>query len=417
MEVVSVKTKIFLEAESGAGQMIREGGLVAVPTETVYGLAGNGLDEAAVRQIYEVKGRPPVKPLSLMVPDQAAMALYCDPIPESAKTLAEKFWPGPLTIVLNSRELVPEIVRAGGATVGLRCPDNVLTLNALAEAGVPFAAPSANPSGEPSPKTAEEVLRYFDGKIDGVIDGGPCTIGTESTLIDLSRTPYRILRQGALPYEQIADALAEKMDVLGITGPSGCGKTIALDVFRKVCGEDECLCVDCDVLYHRLLETEENMIAELNAMFPEAAEMSEDGHAGVNRQKLGNVVFREPEKLKLLNELTHHYIVDALKRLIREHAMNGGKTVIIDASELAASGAADLCDTTLAILAPFENRLDRIMERDHLTREQAELRLRAQHDDSYYREHVSYILENKGSLEDFENTLICFIKKTGKGVR
>ena len=189
-----MKTEIITADMDRAADIIRRGGLVAVPTETVYGLAGNGLDEKAVEEIYEVKGRPAVKPLSLMVPDSTAMEEYCDAVPQAAHALADKFWPGPLTIVLKSKSIVPDIVRAGGATVGLRCPDHPLTLELLRRAKKPLAAPSANPSGQPSPKTAEEVEKYFDGKIDAVIDGGKCGLGFESTIIDMSCAPYRILR-------------------------------------------------------------------------------------------------------------------------------------------------------------------------------------------------------------------------------
>ncbi len=124
-----------------AAAILRGGGLVAVPTETVYGLACSGLDEQAVERVYEVKGRPAVKPLSLMVPGAEAIDRLCRDVPEAAYRLAERFWPGPLTIVLKARPEIPAIVRAGGATVGLRCPDHPLTLALLRETGLPFAAP------------------------------------------------------------------------------------------------------------------------------------------------------------------------------------------------------------------------------------------------------------------------------------
>ena len=187
-----MKTILIREDLEQAAALLRNGGLVGVPTETVYGLAGNGLDEAAVRRIYEVKGRPEVKPLALMVSGAEEMERYCEDVPQAAKALAERFWPGPLSIVLKARtDVVPEIVRAGGETVSLRCPDHAMTLQALKLAGIPFAAPSANPSGSPSPKTADEVLSYFNGQIDAVIDGGPCGLGRESTILDMSRVPYR----------------------------------------------------------------------------------------------------------------------------------------------------------------------------------------------------------------------------------
>ena len=123
-----MKTEIITEKLSHAAKLIKDGELVAVPTETVYGLAGNGLDATAVEKIYEIKGRPEVKPLSLMVSGKTAMSKYCEAVPKQAKRLAEKFWPGPLTIVLKAKDIVPDIVRAGGETVALRCPDHPMTL-------------------------------------------------------------------------------------------------------------------------------------------------------------------------------------------------------------------------------------------------------------------------------------------------
>jgi L-threonylcarbamoyladenylate synthase len=184
-------------------EVILRGGLVAVPTETVYGLAGNGLDAEAVAKIYEVKGRPAIKPLSLLVPDMDVAKAVCSDIPELAQNLADEFWPGPLTIVLPHNGAVPEIVTAGGNTIGIRCPDHPKTLKLLRLVGIPLAAPSANISDMPSPKSAQDVLDYFDGIIDCVIDGGVCTLGVESTIFDLSQQPYKVLRQGALSEEEI----------------------------------------------------------------------------------------------------------------------------------------------------------------------------------------------------------------------
>ena len=203
-----MKTRVIKDNDlSYAVEVFLRGGLVAVPTETVYGLAGNGLDAEAVTKIYEVKGRPAIKPLSLLVPGLDVAATVCAEIPERARMLAEAFWPGPLTIVLPRRETVPEIVTAGGDTIGVRCPDHSKTLEFLRLVGIPAAAPSANISEMPSPKSAEEVLAYFDGKIDCVIDGGVCTLGVESTLVLLTGDSYKILRQGALPEEDIRKVL------------------------------------------------------------------------------------------------------------------------------------------------------------------------------------------------------------------
>lgn len=387
-----MNTKRYISCTDELVGIMRGGGLIAVPTETVYGLAGNGLDEKAVAEIYEVKGRPEVKPLSLMVHDAASMERYCENVPPQAHTLAKKFWPGPLTIVMKAKPCVPEIVRAGGETVGLRCPDHPLTLELLEKSGVPFAAPSANPSGEPSPKNADSVLKYFDGKIDAVLDGGECGIGCESTLIDLSRTPYRILRQGALPADEIADALVDSMKIIGITGGTGCGKTTALNELER----RGALLIDCDAVYHRMLETDRPMLDEIEKYFPGAVI---DGK--LDRKALGAVVFTDEEALRDLNIITHRHINLEIRRILREHAMNGGTLAAIDAIELFSSGLAKRCTATIGVIADREVRIDRIMRRDGISREYAMMRVNAQRPNEYFIQKCSHVLENNGSQEEF----------------
>jgi len=165
------------------------------------------MDSGVVKKIYELKGRPAIKPISLLVADLHVAQTVCTEIPESARLLAEAFWPGPLTMVLPRRDTVPDIVAAGGNTIGVRCPDHPMTLEFLRLAGVPAATPSANVSDMPSPKSAEDVLAYFDGLIDCVIDGGRCVLGIESTVLSLASQPYKILRQGALPEDEIWNVL------------------------------------------------------------------------------------------------------------------------------------------------------------------------------------------------------------------
>lgn len=201
-------TVITSDNLSYAAEVILRGGLVAIPTDTIYGLAGNSLDAGAVAKIYEVKNRPAVKALILLVPGLEAAETVCAEIPEAARLLAKAFWPGPLSIVLPRRDTVPDIVTAGGDTIGVRCPGHAKALELLRLTGVPLAAPSANFSGMPSPKTAEEVLQYFDGKIDCVIDGGKCALGLESTIVDLTSVPFRVVRQGALPEEEIRSCIS-----------------------------------------------------------------------------------------------------------------------------------------------------------------------------------------------------------------
>lgn len=189
-----------------AAKILKSGGLVALPTETVYGLGAVGLDAKAVKKIYEVKGRPPQKPVSLLVEGTEAFSL-CDNVPDAAYVLAEKFWPGPLTIVLPRGAKVPDIVTAGGNTVGLRCPQHDATLEIIRLVGSPLAAPSANMSGEESPKDAKTVWGNFRGKIGAVVDGGICRVGVESTIVDLAGANPRILRQGGLAEDEIFNAI------------------------------------------------------------------------------------------------------------------------------------------------------------------------------------------------------------------
>ena len=397
-----METKVIKTELNEAAELIQRGELVAIPTETVYGLACNGLNENAVNDIYEVKGRPAVKPLSLMVPGIDAIDLYCDDIPVQAKLLAKKFWPGPLTIVLKAKDNIPEIVRAGGSTVGLRCPDHPLTLKILELSKLPFAAPSANPSGEDSPKDAEKVLEYFNGKISAVVDGGPCGIGTESTLIDMSASPYKILRQGALSEDAIADALLENMTVLGLTGPSGGGKTSALKHIESLGG----LVIDCDALYHGILERSSEMIAELDEAFPGMVVNGE-----LDRKKLGVLVFTDYDALDKLNDITHKYILLEVKQSLRNWAMNGGKLAAIDAVELISSGLDDMCSACIAVLADEEIRIHRIMERDSIDRTHAEMRSDAQKEDDYYRENCHFVVENNGSKDEFIHKISLIIQE------
>lgn len=215
-----------------AAEIIRFGGLVGIPTETVYGLGANGLDPIAVRSIFQAKGRPQDNPLILHIPDASWLENYCEDIPEAAWLLAKRFWPGPLTMILKCKNRIPEeleelrsgpvcssthfgphvipdVVTAGLNTVGMRCPAHSMCRAIIEAAGVPIAAPSGNRSGKPSPTTVQHMLDDMDGKIDAILDGGDCQVGVESTIIDLTCTPPKLLRPGGIPLEQLRDLLKE----------------------------------------------------------------------------------------------------------------------------------------------------------------------------------------------------------------
>ena len=192
-----------------AAEILRAGGLVALPTETVYGLGANGLDTEAVARIFEVKGRPQDNPLILHVASAEDLTKWCRDIPAEAWALTERFWPGPLTLVLKKRSAVPLRVTAGLETVAMRCPDHPLTREVLHLAGVPVAAPSANLSGKPSTTTAQHCVHDLWGKVEAILDGGPCRVGVESTILDLSVFPPRVLRPGGVTLEQLRSILPE----------------------------------------------------------------------------------------------------------------------------------------------------------------------------------------------------------------
>ncbi len=375
-----------------AAEILRQGGLVAVPTETVYGLAGNGLDPSAVERIYEVKGRPAVKPLSLMVPGPEAMEIYGRNVSRGARVLTDAFWPGPLTIVVEADPKIPEITLAGGATVGLRCPQSEKTLRLLRSSGVPFAAPSANLSGQPSPKTAAEVAAYFDGQIEAIVDGGPCTLGTESTIVDMAARPYRILRQGALPAEAIRRTLADSLTVVGITGGTGAGKTTALDSLAAM----GALVIDADEVYHDLCRENAGMLAEIEDRFPGSVA---DG--ALQRKKLGAVVFSDPKALADLSAITDKYVIAAIDQLLANHAGAGGKYAAIDAINLLGTPLEGRLTALVGVLAPEDVRAARLAARDGISREDALTRIRAQKPDGFYERRCDLILRNDGSREDF----------------
>ena len=192
-----------------AAKIITEGELVAIPTETVYGLGANGLDENAVAKIFEAKGRPQDNPLILHLSEAAEMERYCHDIPKEAYLLAEKFWPGPLTMVLPAKDIVPKRTTGGLSTVAVRCPDSGITREIIRLSGVPLAAPSANISGKPSTTTAQHVRHDHDGRIAAIVDGGNCRVGVESTIVDLTDSPARLLRPGGITPEQLVEVLGE----------------------------------------------------------------------------------------------------------------------------------------------------------------------------------------------------------------
>lgn len=228
-----MKTQILspAEVEKAAG-ILKGGGLLGIPTETVYGLGADGLNPMAVGQIFQAKGRPQDNPLILHIWSAGWLERYCEDIPDMAYRLAEAFWPGPLTMILKCKRrtpqeleelkngpvcsythfgprVIPDAATAGLDTVGMRCPAHPLCREVIRLAQTPIAAPSGNTSGRPSPTTAQHMLEDMEGKIPAILDGGPCAVGVESTILDLTCRPPRLLRPGGVTLEQLREVLGE----------------------------------------------------------------------------------------------------------------------------------------------------------------------------------------------------------------
>ncbi len=526
---------------SAAAKILREGGLVAIPTETVYGLGANGLDAQAVKRIFEAKGRPQDNPLILHVTGPQWLPRYCRNIPPMAYVLARKFWPGPLTMILQRQSIVPDETTAGLDTVAVRCPNHPVTLAIIREAGVPIAAPSANTSGRPSCTSAQDVLEDMDGKVEGVVDGGPCSVGVESTILDLTCQPPRLLRPGGLPLEdlerlighidvdhavtaplqegekpkapgmkyrhyapkapvtvvtgapeasareiqrragkgagiicfdeyadlfrgmevhtlgpsgdklvqaqRVFDALRtfdnsdvteiytqcpdnrglglaignrlkkaagfhvveadSQRVVLGITGGTGAGKTSALRAIEALGGQ----VIDCDAAYHEMLAENEELRNAINEKFPGV--FRSDG--SLNRRKLGEEVFARKDRMEQLNEIVFRFLVPEIER--RVEALPDG-LYAIDAVNLLESGLDHLCDQTIAVTAPLELRVRRIMARDGITEQYARLRISAQKADEYYRSKCDCELTNSAdTAEAFQADAQLFFHRMVEAIR
>lgn len=529
------------EKIDAAARILTEGGLLAIPTETVYGLGANGLDAAAVHRIFEAKGRPQDNPLILHVPSSQWLPRFCRDVPPLAYVLAARFWPGPLTMILYRKSVVPDVTTAGLDTVGVRCPNHPVTQAIIKAAGVPVAAPSANLSGRPSCTCAADVIEDMDGKIEGIVDGGPCQVGVESTILDLTCTPPRLLRPGGLALEELETvvgqivvdkAVTEQMGegekprapgmkyrhyapkapvivvtgspeksarvieqhmsdtsgiicfdeyagrfsgheiqclgsytdksaqaqrvfdalrafdttqvseiyaqcpdsrglglavgnrlkkaagfhiidadvrqvVIGFTGGTGSGKSSALRAVEKMGGK----VINCDQVYHEMLRE----VPELHkALFEEFGNIF-DRSGALDRHKLGTLVFTDNMKMERLNAIVYRFLLPEIQRRMEQEpaALYG-----LDAINLIESGLGKVCHRTVAITAPVEIRVRRIMERDGISEEYARLRVTAQKPDSFYRDNCDCVMENTAvSAEEFETAMTRFLTKLIESVK
>ena len=239
MKTKVIKIKDKTRPEDGelleAAEILRSGGLVAFPTETVYGLGANALDEAAAKKIYAAKGRPSDNPLIAHISSMEELPALVREIPEAGRKLAEKYWPGPLTMIFPKKDVVPYGTTGGLDTVAVRMPSDPVANRLIKLAGIPVAAPSANTSGRPSPTRAEHVIEDMDGKIEMILDGGQVGIGVESTIVDVSGPVPTLLRPGAVTLEMLRETLGQVVDYINREAAKamGAGKRVGIICTRE----------------------------------------------------------------------------------------------------------------------------------------------------------------------------------------
>ncbi len=208
-ELVKITIEDCDEKFNKAVELLRNDEVVGMPTETVYGLAGNALSPLAVSRIFEAKGRPTDNPLIVHISELSEIYDLVKAVPDTAKRLAEKFWPGPLTIILPKSDIIPAEICGGLDTVAVRMPSDEIARAIISQCGFPLAAPSANTSGKPSPTSARHVHEDLDGKIEAIVDSGECSVGIESTVITLATDIPRLLRPGGITPEMLTEVLGE----------------------------------------------------------------------------------------------------------------------------------------------------------------------------------------------------------------
>ena len=485
------------ESIAQAADILRRGGLLAIPTETVYGLGANGLDETAVLHIFEAKGRPQDNPLILHIPDASWLTRYCEDVPDAAYKLAERFWPGPLTMILKKKPCVPLRTTGGLETVGMRCPDHAVTRAIIEASGVPVAAPSANTSGRPSCTTAEHVREDMWGKIDGIVDGGPCQVGVESTIIDLTVTPPQLLRPGGLPLESLRDALGEvtvdkavtqkmndgekprapgmkyrhyapKAPVTVVTGGAKASARyllthageksgiICFDEFTRLfdghivhpLGASDDKRAQAQHVFDALRTFDETNVGEIWAQCPDSkglglaignrlkkaagfhVEDADDGKivigitggTGAGKTSLLRALERKGACVLDCDAVYHEMLKDdepLLRALAQKMAATNAEIIGLDAIKLIESGLGAICDATVAVTAPEEVRVKRIMARDSITEEYARSRIAAQKDADYFRAQCDYEFVNdlptaekaEHAAEVYINTIINNLKE------
>ena len=515
METLFLKAHNTHDVER-AGEILRAGGLVAIPTETVYGLAADALNGTAVKKIFAAKGRPSDNPLIVHISGFSQLAPLVKEVPEAAKRLAQAFWPGPLTIILEKSALVPMETSGGLDTVAVRMPRHPAARAVIEAAGVPLAAPSANLSGRPSPTSFAHVREDLTGRVDALLDGGPCDVGVESTVITLAGDVPRVLRPGGVTLAQLqavlgqveldpavlhslregakasspgmkykhyapkaevtlvdaspeefaayvnerkggwalcfqedlpfvegpAISLGSRYDgggqarrlfgalleldkkgaqtafahcpsragvglavynrllraagfrvahpegtlVVGLAGPSGAGKSTVGDFLKQ----GGCSVLNCDSLTRSPQVYSPDCIEELRAAFGE--DVAPGGK--LYRKELARRAFATQEGRKRLGEITFPRILKQVRQVVESAREAGAPILVLDAPTLFESGLDSICARIVVVTAAREERLSRVMDRDNLSREQAEIRFSAQQDEDFYESRADYVIEN-----------------------
>ncbi len=497
-----------------AGEILRNDGLVIIPTETVYGLAANALSKDAVKKIYVAKGRPSDNPLIVHVAEFEDIYPLVKEIPEKADKLAKHFWPAPLTIILPKAEIIPTETSGGLSSVAIRMPENDTALNIIKSAGCPLAAPSANLSGKPSPTSFEHVYEDMNTRVDAIVKGEDCTVGVESTVISFCTEIPTILRPGVISREDIENVIGKvkidravrehvsdktnvaspgmkykhyapkakiimsrlcfndyiklfekkpnakalcfegeekelnveavtfgnkydsvsqatelfkalykidelgfkevyaraprqsgvglavynrliracgfqtiepKIKIIGMTGSSGSGKSTVANALR----ENGIAVIDCDEISRDPKTYEGECLEKLCEAF--GKDICESGI--LNRKKLAKKAFSSKENTLKLNKITLPVIIERVNQKIKESIDNGHTSIVLDAPTLFEAGADRLCTGIIAVTASEDLRLNRIIERDKISHEEALLRIKAQ--DKDYTKMADYIVDTQ----------------------
>ncbi|MCH5184212.1 MAG: threonylcarbamoyl-AMP synthase [Oscillospiraceae bacterium] len=389
-------------------EVLRKGGLVVFPTETVYGIGCNAMDPQAVSRLYRAKNRPAEKPLLLHLysMEQAEQAAVLD---DRARKLLRVFTPGPLSVVLPKRPCVPYEVTSGGETVGLRFPSHPLFLALAREAGVPIAATSANFSGSVSAKDGKAAAEALSEVADVVLDGGRSAYAMESTVVSLVGEQPKLLRQGAIPWERVEWVLREdRPRLIGLTGRSGTGKSTAGNCAREM----GIPVLDCDELYRQMTASPTACLRAIGETFGEEAVRG----GTLNRPFLRGTVFSDREAMEKLNRITAIYMEKELFRLFREEeTLRNVPMVLLDAPTLFESGLNVLCDRILCVIAPEERAIERICRRDGIDETAARARLEQQKEDRFFASHCDILLRNDGTPEDFREDVREALERLRRG--